>query len=69
MERSNNCICLRQSDYIVQIIENFSMHNANSVRTSADVNVIILKNVDENSFHTGKPEAHCYFCALFQDLI
>lgn len=57
IERINNCIYIHQRDYIEQIIQKFCMSNANPVSTPADVNVIISKNLDENTVNFPYREA------------
>lgn len=57
IKRLNDCICICQSDYIRQVIQKFSMCNANAVSTPADVNVVISKNEDESTSNFPYREA------------
>lgn len=57
IQRINDYIYIHQKEYIEQIVKKFCMSDANPVSTPADVNVIITKNVDENTINFPYREA------------
>lgn len=65
IKRKDSCICISQRDYIRQIIEKFSMTNANPASTPADINVKFTKNDDDDESTSNFPYREAIGSLLF----